>query len=307
MQHIFWLIWIVSMIWKLWYCIQCSSGNQSFVYSTSFKFSYSLSTILDILQSRYISSTGNAYHYMKVNNNEKTLLIKASSDDSIIWEKTYDVAPAMFMFDVSPDESSLYFAEQNSTDANFFRINATDGSILLSYKTTSGTNDFQIDSVYSKLTVSEDSSSVHVFSYEDDESFYCTWDYTQTFLRWIIYNVNAAGNYRYTDAIYAIDANTAFVTTEYYDNTYLEVRKFNFSHSSNYIIWASRLTWSSWSANQNGLLADSNTGTLYSAVDYGSRLAFFLLNTTDGAMVSGTTAIHMNSTCSSIVVFKMSL
>ena len=78
-------------------------------------------------------------------------------------------------FDVTPNGSYIFFCGNNDSFFTIYRIDSTSGAVLDAYQHSN----FGMGALNDFLTVSEDSSSVHISTgYLSSAWYYCIWDYS---------------------------------------------------------------------------------------------------------------------------------
>ena len=245
-------------------------------------------------------------------------ITKTNINDTVEWSMQYDEAPVIHAFDVAPDESYLWFCKTWGNRIKISQINTTDGSLIKSFKSKSdGTGNWisaKMDTSYSSLVISEDSTTVYISASNstDVSRYHCRWipSSTDDKIRCGTNQLDSDNNtYRMVNSINAVNENVSYITLEEINQLYLEVRKIDYSVVSNYVLWTTRVSWdgNTWNTVHNKLLLDHTNNRIYTSVIIGETLGFFVLNMTDGNQVSGTSIFLLNTTCSSRIVYKMHL
>ena len=225
--------------------------------------------------------------------------------------KAYNITILRHVFDVAPNGNSIFFCEDDDYYLKIYRIDTTSGAVLGAYQHSL----FEMDSRRTFITVSEDSSSVHIsaISFSNGMS-YCIWDYTDENMQWILLStiypringIMSSNSFTNVSAISAISNQQSYLQMS--DSSFNEILRINLSQSDNFTVWSSRINCQNECILRlNQLFLDSSNEKLYVATFADYKFTFLTLNPDNGFMIFDTSILYSNVTWSSQYVYKISM
>lgn len=100
--------------------------------------------------------------------------------------------------------------------------------------------------------------------------------------------------YGIVNSVNAINQNVAYITIEATNATEVDVVKFDFSASSNFVTWAKKISCTSCNTITDRMYLDTGANRMYTSLIVDVKYLFLVLNITDGTQVSGTGIFKSN-------------
>ena len=223
-----------------------ASTNLDFYISHVFTFENSEISI-EMYDSRHFPSSGNTYHL--IYKTYHTVIVKMNENDTIEWSKLYDILPNRYGFDVAPNESYLCFCPSIVNFVNIIQISTTNGSVIKSVSTNNynvSWSGFEMHPDYSSLAISDDNTTAYFSAFQSEgiSSHYCRWnqDANDGKIHCSTNQIDSGSNqYNLAKSINPIDFNLSYITIEESNGDFMEVRKIDYSNTSNYNIWTTKV------------------------------------------------------------------